>query len=73
MITNTSTWRGPGLARYTEAMFKKCRERYSPLLPDRDLFSLAQGNRYQISLIPRIQSPELPEYVFATNSPDNIL
>ena len=43
MITNTSTWRGPGLARYTEAMFKKCRERYSPLLPDRDLFSLAQG------------------------------
>ncbi len=38
MITNTSTWRGPGFTRYTDRLFKKCRELYSPLLPHRDLF-----------------------------------
>ena len=38
MITNTSTWRGPGFTRYTEQLFKKCRELYSPLLPHRDMF-----------------------------------
>lgn len=38
MITNTSTWRGPGFTRYTEDLFKKCRELYSPLLPHRDMF-----------------------------------
>ena len=40
MITNTSTWRGPGLARYTDALFKQCRELYSDRLPERDLFSI---------------------------------
>ena len=38
MITNTSTWRGPGFTKYTERLFKKCRELYSPLLPHRDMF-----------------------------------
>ena len=38
LITNTSTWRGPGLARYTDALFKQCRELYSDKLPRRNLF-----------------------------------
>lgn len=38
MIANTSTWRGPGFTKYTERLFKKCRELYSPLLPHRDMF-----------------------------------
>lgn len=38
LITNTSTWRGPGLARYTDTMFKQCRELYSNRLPVRNLF-----------------------------------
>ena len=38
LITNTSTWRGPGLARYTDDMFKQCRELYSDRLPDGNLF-----------------------------------
>lgn len=38
MITNTSTWRGPGQARYTDALFKQCRELYSAKLPSRNLF-----------------------------------
>lgn len=38
MITNTSTWRGPGFTRYTEGLFRKCREQYSFLLPHRDMF-----------------------------------
>ena len=38
LITNTSTWRGSGLARYTDDMFKQCRELYSDRLPDRNLF-----------------------------------
>lgn len=38
LITNTSTWRGPGLARYTDALFKQCRELYSDKLPIRNLF-----------------------------------
>jgi hypothetical protein len=37
-ITNTSTYRGPGQARYTEALFKQCRELYSSKLPARDMF-----------------------------------
>ena len=40
MITNTSTWRGPGLARYTDALFKQCRELYSSKLPQRDLVEM---------------------------------
>ncbi len=39
MITNTSTWRGPGQARYTDALFKQCRELYSDKLPERNLFN----------------------------------
>ena len=39
MITNTSTYRGPSQARYTEALFKQCRELYSSKLPARDMFS----------------------------------
>ena len=38
MITNTSTWRGPGFTRYTEQLFRKCRERYGSLIPHRNLF-----------------------------------
>lgn len=38
MVTNTSTYRGPSQARYTEALFKQCREAYSDKLPERDLF-----------------------------------
>lgn len=38
LITNTSTWKGPGLARYTDALFKSCREEYSCKLPKRNLF-----------------------------------
>ena len=38
MITNTSTYRGPGQARYTEALFNQCRELYSDKLPKRNLF-----------------------------------
>ena len=43
MITNTSTWRGPSQARYTEALFKQCRELYSSKLPKRDLFTMDTG------------------------------
>ncbi len=39
MITNTSTWRGPGQARYTDDLFKQCRELYSGRLPKRNLFT----------------------------------
>lgn len=75
LITNTSTWRGPGLARYTEALFKKCRELYSSLLPERNLFSAAPGSRifFQLGVLPEIQSPSLPEYVLTSNSPDSTL
>jgi len=38
MVTNTSTWKGPGLSRYSTDLFKKSREKYSSLLPDRDMF-----------------------------------
>lgn len=38
LITNTSTWRGPGLARFTDNLFRQCRELYSEKLPIRNLF-----------------------------------
>ncbi len=41
LITNTSTWLGPRLAKYTDALFKSCREAYSRQLPKRDLFKAA--------------------------------
>lgn len=37
-ISNTSTWKGPSLARYTNEMFKKSRAAYSALLPARNFF-----------------------------------
>ena len=37
MITNTSTWKGPGFTRNTEALFRTCRELYSSSLPACDL------------------------------------
>ena len=38
LITNISTWKGPGQAKYTDALFKQCRELYSDKLPARNLF-----------------------------------
>ncbi len=38
LITNTSTYRGPGQSRYTDALFKQCRELYSTSLPKKNLF-----------------------------------
>lgn len=38
LITNTSTWKGPRQARYTNDLFKQCRELYSAKLPARNLF-----------------------------------
>lgn len=38
MVTNTSTYRGPGQSRYTEALFRDCRMQYSNRLPERNLF-----------------------------------
>ena len=38
LITNTSTWKGPGLPRYTDEMFKACRDLYGDKLPKRALF-----------------------------------
>ena len=38
LITNTSTWKGPGQARYTNELFKQCRELYSVKLPAINLF-----------------------------------
>lgn len=37
-ITNTSTWKGPGLARYTDELFGKLKTSYSSKLPARNLF-----------------------------------
>lgn len=37
-MSNTSTWRGPGLARYTAALFDELRRGYSDKFPARDLF-----------------------------------
>mgnify|MGYP003370269762 FL=1 len=45
MITNTSTWRGPGFTRYTEQLFRKCRERYGSLIPHRNLFAVSCGSQ----------------------------
>lgn len=38
MITNTSTWRGPSLAKYTDDLFYQCRKQYSSKLPKRNMF-----------------------------------
>lgn len=38
LITNTSTWKGPGLPRYTDELFRNCRKLYGDKLPKQDLF-----------------------------------
>lgn len=37
-ISNTSTWKGPRQAKYTDALFRQCRELFSDKLPCRNLF-----------------------------------
>ena len=44
MVTNTSTWKGPGFTRYTAQLFSELRQKYSPLLPARDFFTVQEGN-----------------------------
>ena len=39
LITNTSTWKGPKQARYTNDLFVQCRKAYSSKLPKWDLFN----------------------------------
>ena len=38
LITNTSTWKGPKQAKYTNGLFKECRKLFSKKLPARNLF-----------------------------------
>ncbi len=38
MVTNTSTWKGPGFTRYTAGLFRDLRQRFSSKLPARNLF-----------------------------------
>ena len=40
LITNTGTWKGPKFTKYTSSLFTRLREKYSPLLPERDFFYL---------------------------------
>lgn len=37
-VSNTSTWKGPGQAKYTNSLFEYCREHYGDALPQRDMF-----------------------------------
>lgn len=37
-ISNTSTWKGPRQAKYTDALFRQCRELFSDKFPCRNLF-----------------------------------
>ena len=38
LITNTSTWKGPNQAKYTNEFFRQCRALYSAKLPKQNLF-----------------------------------
>lgn len=38
LITNTSTWKGPKQANYTNELFRQCRALYSTKLPKQNLF-----------------------------------
>lgn len=38
LVTNTGTYRGPYFTKYISTQFRRMRELYSPLLPQRDLF-----------------------------------
>lgn len=40
IVTNTSTWKGPGFSRETARLFDDCRRLYGKVLPKQDLFSL---------------------------------
>ena len=37
-VTNTGTWKGPRFTKYTSSLFNRLREKYSPVLPERDFF-----------------------------------
>ena len=37
-LTNTSTWKGPGFARYTKTLFRELRRDHGSKIPSRDLF-----------------------------------
>lgn len=38
LVTNTGTWKGPRFTKYTSTLFNRLRDRYSPVLPERDFF-----------------------------------
>ncbi|MCQ2165562.1 MAG: beta-lactamase family protein [Bacteroidales bacterium] len=38
LVTNTGTWKGPRFTKYTSTLFNRLRDKYSPLLPERDFF-----------------------------------
>lgn len=38
LVTNTSTWKGPGMSRYISRLYSTLRQTYSSLLPKRNLF-----------------------------------
>ena len=38
-ISNTSTWKGPRQANYTDALFRSLRQSFSSKLPQRDMFN----------------------------------
>ncbi|MCR5003384.1 MAG: beta-lactamase family protein [Bacteroidales bacterium] len=44
MVTNTSTWKGPGQTRYTAGLFRTLRQSYSDKLPKRDFFYSTSRN-----------------------------
>ena len=44
MVTNTSTWRGAGLARFSTEMFEKSRAECSALLPHRNMFYVEEDS-----------------------------
>ncbi|MBQ2090516.1 MAG: serine hydrolase, partial [Bacteroidales bacterium] len=37
-LSNTSTWKGPSLARYTANLMNELRQKYGKILPKQDLF-----------------------------------
>ena len=43
-LANTSTWKGPGHARYTSILFDSLREKFSAGLPARNLFEAAESS-----------------------------
>ena len=40
IVTNTSTWKGPGFSKESARLFDECRSTYKKVLPKQDLFSL---------------------------------